>query len=193
MNNIPDNYARSRSAGRQSGVGIIEVLIALVVVSLGVLGMASLQLTGMKHSSSGYNRSMAVLFAENMASRMRSNAEGVKDQDYAGLSTTNLSCAAAPPAPFCQATVNSDAEICTPAEMAEFDFYSIACGTITADGTPKDGVTDLLNGGSLLIQCDDATCEENSGYTITINWNEGRTTTKDEQVDSKRVQVRFNP
>ena len=77
MNNIPDNFARSGSAGRQSGVGIIEVLIALVVVSLGVLGMASLQLTGMKHSSSGYNRSMAVLFAENMASRMRAQTHKV--------------------------------------------------------------------------------------------------------------------
>jgi len=32
---------------RQQGVGIVEVLVALVVVSLGVLGMASLQLTGM--------------------------------------------------------------------------------------------------------------------------------------------------
>ena len=37
------NYTR-----KQQGVGIIEVLIALVVVSLGVLGMASLQLTGIK-------------------------------------------------------------------------------------------------------------------------------------------------
>jgi len=193
MNNISDNYARSGNAGRQSGVGIIEVLIALVVVSLGVLGMASLQLTGMKHSSSGYNRSMAVLFAENMASRMRSNADGVVDTSYAGLDSSDLNCSAQP-VPFCQVTVNNNtAQTCNPAEMATFDFYSIACGTITADGTPKDGIADLLNGGRLQIDCDDATCEENSGYTITINWSEGRTTTKDEEVDTKRVQVRFNP
>jgi len=192
MNNNPDNFGYSANAASQSGVGIIEVLIALVVVSLGVLGMASLQLTGMKHSSSGYNRSMAVLFAENMASRMRSNADGVVDTNYAGLDSSDLNCSAMP-APFCQATVNNEAQTCNPAEMATFDFYSIACGTITADGAPKDGIADLLNGGRLQIDCDDASCEANSGYTITINWNEGRTTTKDEQVDTKRVQVRFNP
>ena len=61
----------------QRGLGIIEVLVALVVVSFGVLGMASLQLTGMKHSSSGFNRSKALLFAENMATRMRINDAGV--------------------------------------------------------------------------------------------------------------------
>jgi len=192
MNTNLNNYVDNTSAGKQSGVGIIEVLIALVVVSLGVLGMASLQLTGMKHSSSGYNRSMAVLFAENMASRMRSNAAGVIDTNYAGLDSSDLNCTAKP-APFCQATVNSAAQTCTPAEMAVFDFYSIACGTITADGTPKDGIADLLNGGRLQVECDESPCEDNSGYKITINWTEGRTTTEVEDVDTKRVQVRFNP
>ena len=47
----------------QRGVGIIEVLVALVVVSLGVLGMANLQLTGIKHSNSGYNRAKALMVA----------------------------------------------------------------------------------------------------------------------------------
>jgi len=192
MNNHLYKCAGNSRSDRQSGVGIIEVLIALVVVSLGVLGMASLQLTGMKHSSSGYNRSMAVLFAENMASRMRSNPAGISDANYAALDSATLNCATKP-APFCQATVNSAAQTCNAAEMATFDFYSIACGTITADGTPKDGIADLLNGGRLAVECDGAPCVENSGYTITINWSEGRTTTKDEEVDTKRVQVRFNP
>ena len=68
--------ARARPAGRsvplaERGLGLIEVLIALVIVSFGVLGMAGLQLTGMKHSAGGLERSKALLFAENIAARMR--------------------------------------------------------------------------------------------------------------------------
>lgn len=176
---------------QQSGIGIIEVLLALVVVSLGVLGMASLQLTGMKHSSSGYNRSMAVLFTENLSSRIRSNPESVQAGDYADYDSANTNCEV-PPAPYCQASLNGDAEECSPAEMAEFDLYSIACGSLGADGQPVDGVTNLLNGGRLQVECD-APCGPASNYMLTVTWNEGSTTSGEETEDLKTVQVRLNP
>lgn len=175
----------------QQGLGIIEVLVALVVVSLGVLGMASLQLTGMKHSSSGYNRSMAVLFTENLSSRIRSNPDSVDAGDYAGYDSTGLSCDV-PPTPTCQASLNIDAEECSPAEMAEFDLFSIACGSIDANGSAVDGVTTLLNGGRLQVACD-APCTVSPNYLLTITWNEGSTTSGQETEDLKTVQVRFNP
>ena len=67
---------RARRSGRaaQRGLGIIEVLVALVVVSLGVLGVAGLQLTGMKHSAGSLYRAQALSLAEDMAERMRLNA-----------------------------------------------------------------------------------------------------------------------
>lgn len=184
---------RSYSGTRIRGVGIIEVLIALVVVSLGVLGMASLQLTGMKHSSSGYNRSMAVLFAENLATRMRSNPDSVEASHYAGYDSNQDANCAAPPANFCQASYLNPAVECTAEEMAAFDLYSIACGSIGSGGDAEDGIQDILNSGRLEVVCDDDPCEDNSNYTVTITWNEGRTTTKDEAQDLKTVQLRFNP
>jgi len=186
-------FANSCSASGQQGVGIIEVLIALVVVSLGVLGMASLQLTGMKHSSSGYNRSMAVLFAENLATRMRSNPDSVIQGHYAGYdSNTGADCTVAP-ATMCQASYLNPAAECNAQEMAQFDLFSIACGSLGTSGAPEDGITDLLNGGRLQVACNDSPCENNSNYTLTITWNEGRTTTNDEAQDLKTVQLRFNP
>ncbi len=176
----------------QQGVGIIEVLIALVVVSLGVLGMASLQLTGIKHSSSGYNRSMAVLFVENLASRMRSNPDSVAEGHYAGYDSAGLNCNVRP-APFCQASIGVAAQTCEPDEMAAFDLYSIACGSIGSDGEAQDGVNNLLNAGRLQVECDDAPCASNSNYRLTITWNEGSTTTDQDIEDLKTVQVRFNP
>lgn len=175
-----------------AGIGIIEVLVALVVVSMGVLGMASLQLTGMKHSSSGYNRSMAVLYAENLATRMRSNQQGVSDFAYDGFDSDNQNCAAKPD-PFCQAQIGQASEACDINEMANFDLMSIACGSWGSDGEARDGVIDSLSAGRLQVGCDDSPCLENSNYTLTITWNEGRTTDNTEDTDLKRVQVRFNP
>ena len=177
---------------RQQGIGIIEVLIALVVVSLGVLGMASLQLTGMKHTSSGYNRSIAVLFSENLSSRIRSNPDAVRGGDYAGYDSADDANCNVRPAPFCQAGVGIPAQSCSAADMADFDLFSIACGSANAEGEFVDGLTSTLNEGRLQVECD-APCGPASNYTLTITWNEGSTTSGEETQDLKTVQVKLNP
>lgn len=185
------NHGQSAVRFSQNGVGVVEILIALVVVSFGVLGMAGLQLTGMKHSSSGYNRSKAALYAETMATRMRGNAEGVETLAYSALAMPDCT---APPVPYCQARpVGVAAETCTPAEMALFDNFAIACGDLGSDGIAANGVASELLNGQLVVACDDAPCQANSHYTITVTWNE---TTDPDQVNdtaTKRVQIRFNP
>ena len=178
---------------RQRGVGILEVLIALIVVSFGVLGLASLQLTGMKHSSSGYNRSMAVMFVENLATRMRTNEAGVDANAYAGFDSDTLNCGTQP-APYCQAAPGGTAaQACSAAEMAAFDLFSIACGNWSSSGAAEDGATNSLNTGRLQVACDDTPCTPTSNYTLTVTWNEGRTTDNSEDTDLKTVQVRFRP
>ena len=188
--------AKPMSAGQskslQQGIGIIEVLIALVVVSLGVLGMASLQLTGMKHTSSGYNRSIAVLFSENLSSRMRSNPGSVNAGDYADYDSAADANCNVRPVPICQASVGVNAQSCTAEEMADFDLFSIACGSVNGDGEFVDGVTNTLNDGRVQVECD-APCGPASNYMVTITWNEGNTTSGEETQDLKTVQVRFNP
>ena len=45
----------------QSGFGLVEVLVALLIVSIGLLGIASLQLTALKNTGSSMERSQAVI------------------------------------------------------------------------------------------------------------------------------------
>ena len=177
----------------EAGLGIVEVLLALVIMSLGVLGMASLQLTGIKHSASGYNRLSAVVLAENITSRMRSNPVAIENGDYADFDSSVSDICSQVPEKFCQISFGEAASVCTPQEMATFDLYSVACGTINTDGSPQDGLADLLSEGRLQVSCDDSPCEENSTYTLTISWNEARTTEKTDAQDVKTVQMRFDP
>lgn len=58
---------------RQHGATLIEVLIAVVVLSIGLLGLAGLQATSVKSNHSAYQRSQATLFAYDLADRMRAN------------------------------------------------------------------------------------------------------------------------
>ena len=58
-----------------SGFTLIEVLVALLIVALGMLGNAMLQLQGMKNSNDAYLRSQIGLFAYEIADRIRANRE----------------------------------------------------------------------------------------------------------------------
>lgn len=70
---------------KQSGVTLIESMIALLVISVGLLGIASLQINSLKQNSSAYWHSQAVLMGQNMADRIRAN--GVAAADYIGIDT----------------------------------------------------------------------------------------------------------
>jgi type IV pilus assembly protein PilV len=70
-----------RSA-RTRGFSLIEVLIALVVTSIGLLGLAALQVTSLKVNHASYLRTQATQFAHDIADRMRANRVAALDGDY---------------------------------------------------------------------------------------------------------------
>lgn len=177
---------------RQRGVGIVEVLVALVVVSLGVLGMASLQLTGMQHSNGGYNRSKALLYAEDVATRMRSNRVAVGMFLFDGYDSDDEACAARP-TPYCQASESGPAESCNVSELAQFDLFTAACGDWGA-GEADDGILGSLPNGRLTINCDGVPCQPTSTYTLNVTWTEGQRVTSDmNDTITRRVQMRMKP
>lgn len=194
---LPHNNYRKTNRG----VGLLEVLVAMVVVSFGVLGLAGMQLTGMKHSAGGYNRSKAVLYAENMVIRMRLNPAAVLNKEYDGFDSTGFSTCGIKPAAYCQAhpasaTTTTAAASCSASQMATFDKYSMVCGNWSA--TENEGVNGLLDelpAGRMQIICDDgASCDADSYYTISVTWSEDSGVDDYETTrDAKRVQVRFNP
>lgn len=69
----------------QTGVSLIESMIALLVISIGLLGIAALQVTSMKQNNSALHHSQAVWVAFNISERIRSNFG--QFVDYAGIDT----------------------------------------------------------------------------------------------------------
>lgn len=64
-----------KSRMHQAGFTLIEVLIALIILSIGLLGLAGLQATGIRQNHSSLLRSQATILAYDIADRVRANRQ----------------------------------------------------------------------------------------------------------------------
>ena len=64
-----------KSQTTSAGFTLIEVLVALLIVALGMLGNAMLQLQGMRNSNDAYLRSQISMIASEIADKVRANRE----------------------------------------------------------------------------------------------------------------------
>ena len=122
---------------RRRGIALMEALIAIVLLSVGALAYAGLQMKGLSANSSSLWRSKASLLAYDMADRMRANREGLTAGRYNALST---------PQAITDCGVNAN---CTATRMALLDYsqWSTALGSelpggsgvVCVDATPDDG------------------------------------------------------
>ncbi len=94
----------------QNGLTLIETLVALVVLSVGLLGVVALQVHGLSAGRTANYRSLAANLAADMAERIRSNPLGL--DAYAGPGSNNRCTADA-----------GDALECTPEQMAAHDVF----------------------------------------------------------------------
>lgn len=68
-----DAGARRGPALRQGGVSLIEVLVAVVVLGVGLLGTAALQATALRGGQSSFESSMAVVQTNSILEAIRAN------------------------------------------------------------------------------------------------------------------------
>jgi type IV pilus assembly protein PilV len=78
---IYESTVKLRST-RQSGMTLVEVLVTLVIVSVGLLGIAALQLTTLKGNQEAYVRSQASMLASYIIDRIRANQQGFVAGNY---------------------------------------------------------------------------------------------------------------
>lgn len=102
---------------RQRGVGLIEVLIAVLVFALGVLGMASMQVNAKRTSYDALQRSLATSLARDIVERMRSNPSPGALAIFGAVNNLGGGSIANEPAPNCSTSA------CTPQELAAHDIW----------------------------------------------------------------------
>ena len=67
---------------KHRGFTLLEVLIALLVLSIGLLGLAALQTSGLRSNQMATMRTLATQIAYDMTDRMRANTTGMTNLEY---------------------------------------------------------------------------------------------------------------
>ncbi len=128
---------------RYRGVSLIEVLVALVIISVGLLGIAKMQALAMASTRGSSTRSLVSIEAASLASAMHANR---KYWNAVSTTTTTFSvnlangAIASPPPSDVQlqgAVVDCAAGTCTPAQMALYDLvaWSVALNAVSNGST----------------------------------------------------------
>ena len=68
---------RPVTASSESGFSLIEVLVALLVLAIGLLGVLVMQARGLQLNQAGYTQSQAMFMAEDMVERIRANQTAI--------------------------------------------------------------------------------------------------------------------
>ncbi len=133
--------------GRRQAQGftLIEVLVALLIAAIGLLGMAALHLSGLRSVETAYQRSLATLAANDLLERMRANADAVRAGNYA----SDYGAAAT-------ASTDCEATSCSGAQMAAFDLarWKASLGALPAG----DGKVEMSG----------------TRVTVTVRWDHSR-------------------
>ncbi len=85
---------------KQSGFTLLEVLVAMLVLSIGLLGLAGLMASSMRNNQSAYHSTQATWFAYDILDRMRANRVGALAGDYSAANALGspAACSTAAPA-----------------------------------------------------------------------------------------------
>jgi type IV pilus assembly protein PilV len=169
-----------RKQSTQHGVTLLENMIALIILSVGLLGLAGLQAYTLRGGSSSQYRVTAMQQAQDMADRIRANQAGVYDNNgvnaYDGITPTAT--------PSVAKSCRDSLAQCTPPELAQFDAYewhlrnneslpgdhNLAGGYVTAAPMQDQNGNNILAydkqvGNDLVRQ----------RFTITVRWDGDRT------------------
>jgi type IV pilus assembly protein PilV len=117
INSIPNTTKPTRSAG----FTLLEVLVALFVLAIGLLGLAMLQTTGLRFNTNSYSRTQATYVAYDIAERMRANASGFTAGKYDVLNTSAANTAISTYSSCKSSTCSCNTAICDSTALAKYD------------------------------------------------------------------------
>jgi type IV pilus assembly protein PilV len=148
---------------KSKGFTLVEVLVAVFVLAIGLLGLAGLQAKSLQFNHSAYQRSQATILAYDIIDRMRTNLSEARNGSY------DIAKADGPPsATNCQAS----GATCSAASMVNFDLAQWKCSigsyddNNTCEGFGIEGA--LLEGKGFVATDGDV-------ITVTIEWVDDRT------------------
>jgi type IV pilus assembly protein PilV len=151
--------ALNSKQGAPFGFALTEVLVAVLVLSIGILGIAGLQMESLQSNNDAMHRSEALWLAQELVERMRANPNGVGSGAYTDASNDDTLCNNTTPPTVCADYYNYStgtkisAVNCTADQVAAFDVWELKCGYQYSNTSVFANAADFLRNGRLSVQC----------------------------------------
>jgi type IV pilus assembly protein PilV len=160
-----------RRAFKNRGFTLLEVMVALLILSIGLLGLAAMQLTGMRYNTDAYARTQATIFAYDIIDRIRANPVGRINGNYNVANTAAANATIAAYNACSAAGCNCDGAACTSANLALNDLgkwynaqatinQAAAIGGLPGADQNNRATIDVVVAGTTVT------------VTVTMNWRE---------------------
>ena len=163
-------YVRTKNLHRAHGFSLLEVLIAVAILSVGLLGLAQMQTIGLRNSQSAYYRTQATLLAYDIADRIRTNAVSSAAYVGSGVDLNDIQSNTGTQNQQC----NSVTSNCSPATLAANDISNWL--TSVADSLPLGSARITYSAPQ---------------FTVSITWDDNRDGTVD--TSDQTVTTSFQP
>ena len=143
------------------GFSMIELLVAVLVMGIGVLGITGLQMVSLQNNRGALMRSEAVMLAYDMMDRIRANPSGIP----AGINYSGIAMGGGPPG-----ATDCNANTCSSAQMTAFDqaVWKCVLGSYVEEGTCT-----TFQGNGVLPDPDDQPGLPNGDGSISVNGGTG--------------------
>jgi type IV pilus assembly protein PilV len=175
MNTCPRDPS-GQSHGRQSGFSRIEVMVALVVCSIGLLGLAKMESLALSSEDVSGNRTIAAIEAASLASMMHANRGYWASTSVTAGATVTWSGTAVvvsdPTLALVAPCLTPAAGACSPAQIAAYDVQNWGGQTTTQGTTTNVGLASLIPGYTATITCTPTVTVSPVTCIITIQWPE---------------------
>ena len=150
----------------QSGYNLIEVMIAAFLLSFAILGIAGLQMLGMKGTHQSLMKQQAMGLVQNITERIRANSAGLSAYEF---DSATYNCGSTLP--------DCGAFNCSARQIATVDINNLVCGYGAASKTSalkasSSGDDVILVNGSLKVECMPAGNCASRDIRITVGWTE---------------------
>jgi type IV pilus assembly protein PilV len=184
-------YPESRSMKSQAGFNLLEVLVAVVILSIGFLGMAGLHVFGLRANLGAQSRTQVTFLAQEIMDRMRANWSVNALGRYDQIAPVQV--------PACSLAGGNG---CTPDQMAQNDMFEWTQALQRLPGPADAQVLPGVRRGRGIVCLDtipielqstpaNPSCDGGNTYAVKIWWDGNRDDDFDDP--NERFVVTFQP
>jgi len=206
-----------RSGKSAKGFTMIEILVTSLILSIGLLGIASLQTLALSGSLDSAQRGKAIWLDQELLERLKANLASAVlhnglvaavSQEHSAIRNdyVDVSQCTGAPLKYCSDWASGsgskeNGEFCSSRELAAFDQWEVACGYSynerVVDHDPdrvKTNIVDFMGESTLTLECVDGNatdaddCSRHSDFIVTATWNG-----KGEGIREQRLEFTVRP